>query len=153
MVVVVVVVVVVLILGKGLGGAVIQAGSVQHPQAHPHHNQRGGQQQIGLRLLSQDGIPKRERQGRNQPYDDGVRQGGTHSQQRGLARRSFDGDDECGHQGFGVPWLQSVQRADQDGCGNKQPQIGRSVLDQFGDGGHGGGGVWCGGADCALATA
>jgi hypothetical protein len=54
----------------------------------------------------------------------------SQTKQNRLPDRSSHGNDKSGHHGFGMAWFKPMQRAQQNGAGNKQPKVLTAGLDE-----------------------
>lgn len=78
-----------------------------------------------------------EGDGGERPDDERMREGGGEAEEDGLGDGAADGDDEGGHHRLGVAGLEAVERAEEDGGGDKQPGVGGAVLNEVGKVRHG----------------
>ena len=131
---VVMIVVVMLVCGGGLR---IAPGAPEHPERQAGDDDGGGELEVRLRGFRIPLAAIFQRDGGEEPDDEGVRKRRRKAQQHGLRDSAADRDDEGGHHRFRVAGLQPVQRAEQDGGGDEKPCVRGAVLQSLGKIGHG----------------
>lgn len=115
----------------------VSPGAPEHPCRDQHDDHPGRQLEIRLQLLRRDSAPQIHAAQADPPHYQGVRNGRGDAQQHSLPHRSADRDDERRHHRLGMAGLQSVQSTQQNGAGNKQPGVRRTLGDQIGEWQHG----------------
>ena len=110
----------------------LQPGAVSHPQGSGGDQRGRDQLQIRLALRRPPMATKIQAAHGDHPHNRCVRQSRRQAQQDRLSDRAAHGDDEGGHHGFGMPRLQSVQRPQGDGAGDKPPDATVALLQHLG---------------------
>ena len=113
-------------------------GAPEHPQRDGNDEHGRGELEVGFGGLGVEVLPQVHAADRHQPDHGGVRGSGRQAKQDGLTHRAANGHDEGRHHGLRVPGFQAMQGPEQDGGGDIQPGLCGPLLQQLGEGRHGG---------------
>ncbi len=105
------------------GGAVVAANAGEHPGGHADDDEAGGKLEPGFEAFDIELAGEVEADGREDPDDEGMGEGGAEAEQGGLGDGAADGDDEGGHHGLAVAGLESVEGTKEDGGGQEEPAV------------------------------
>lgn len=115
-------------MSVGVGVAKITPRPEKHPDRQGQNTDRRTNLQVRLHGLSIPLTAKMQRRRREDPNQEGMGKRGREPEQNGLPDRSPNRDDEGGHHRFGVTRFKTVQRAQENGRRNEEPQIVSPVL-------------------------
>lgn len=114
-------------------GFYVARGAPGHPSGGGQDDNARADLKVGLRRFDIEVPAKIKGKGGQQPDDQGMGKGGRDSEQARLQDRAANGDDESGHHGFRVARFQAVQGPEQNGAGQKKPDVGRALIQKRND--------------------